>query len=68
MVLIIKSVRETQTHIEATELANFDKAEAGRFFDRPKRVTLDDLSVHPLPAQQAQREFLNAFEALEAQL
>jgi 5'-deoxynucleotidase YfbR-like HD superfamily hydrolase len=61
----IKKADQVAAFFEATELAGFSHAEAVKFFGAPRGITLDMLDVAPLPAIEAQRRFVERFEALE---
>ena len=62
----IKKADRVAAFFEATELAGFSRAEASKFFGEPRGITIEMLPVTPLPALQAQRLFVERFEALEA--
>jgi len=66
----IKSCDRMAAYFEATRLAGFASEEADRFFSRPRGVTGDDVSdlLDPLPAHQAQKVFLEAFQQLTLRL
>ncbi|MCR9139106.1 MAG: HD family hydrolase [Alphaproteobacteria bacterium] len=63
----IKKADGIAAYFEATLLAGFSEAEAGKFFGRPRGFTRDMLTLDPLPATQIQSDFLKRFEALEQQ-
>ena len=63
----IKKADRVAAFFEATELAGFSRTEAAKFFGEPRGITIGMLPVAPLPALQAQRLFIERFEALEAQ-
>lgn len=62
----IKKADRVAAFFEATELAGFSRAEAAKFFGAPRGITIEMLPLTPLPALQAQRLFVERFEALEA--
>lgn len=66
----IKSCDRMAAYFEATRLAGFASEEADCFFSRPRGVTGDDVSdlLDPLPAHQAQKTFLEAFQQLTRRL
>lgn len=66
----IKSCDRMAAYFEATRLAGFASEEADRFFSRPRGVTGDDVSdlLDPLPAHEAQKTFLEAFQQLTRRL
>jgi len=55
-------------NLEAIELAGFDKAEAEQIFGAPKLHPLSDFDVTPLSTADAQRAFVERFNALEKAL
>ncbi|MGQ3212849.1 YfbR-like 5'-deoxynucleotidase [Shinella sp.] len=61
----IKKADQVAAFFEATELAGFSHAEAVKFFGAPRGITLDMIDVAPLPAIEAQRRFVERFEALD---
>ncbi|AOF92068.1 hypothetical protein BSY16_1756 [Sinorhizobium sp. RAC02] len=61
----IKKADQVAAFFEATELAGFSHAEAVKFFGAPRGITLDMIDVAPLPAIDAQRRFVERFEALD---
>lgn len=63
----IKKADTIAAYFEATLLAGFTSAEARKFFGQPRDITREMLSMDPLPAIEAQRLFLERFEALEAE-
>jgi len=63
----IKKADQVAAYFEATELAGFSRAEAQKFFGRPRDITRDMLPIDPLPALAAQRMFIARFEAIEAE-
>lgn len=63
----IKKADGIAAYFEATLLAGFSEAEAGKFFGRPRGFTRDMLTLDPLPATLVQSDFLKRFEALDRQ-
>ena len=61
----IKRADSISAYFEAIELAGFERAEAKNFFGTPRGFSLDMFNFKPLVAQEAQKEFLNAFETIE---
>jgi len=61
----IKKADGISAYYEATVLAGFTQAEAGRFFGRPRGIARDTLCLDPLPAADVETAFLRRFEALE---
>ncbi len=62
----IKKADRIAAYFEATELAGFEPAEARKFFGQPRGFDRTTLMVAPLPAFEAQRRFVERFEAIEA--
>ena len=65
---LIKQADKASAYLEAIELAGFDKAEAEQIFGAPKLHPLSDFNVTPLSTADAQRAFVERFEALEKAL
>lgn len=63
----IKKADRIAAFFEATELAGFARVEAAKFFGEPRGITLDMLTITPMPAVEAQRRFAERFEAIEAE-
>ncbi|MBD9371656.1 HD family hydrolase [Rhizobium sp. ARZ01] len=63
----IKKADRIAAFFEATELAGFSRVEAAKFFGEPRGITLDMLTIIPMPAVEAQRRFAERFEAIEAE-
>ena len=61
----IKKADTIAAYFEAMLLAGFTPAEARKFFGQPRDITEEMLPMEPLPAIEAQRLFLERFEALE---
>ncbi|MFQ6016813.1 MAG: HD domain-containing protein [Kiloniellaceae bacterium] len=59
---LIKRADRAAAYLEATQLAGFTLAEAGRFFGRPRDVAR--LRLKPLPPDAAKARFLRRFAAL----
>ena len=59
---VIKRADRAAAYLEATQLAGFDLAEAGKFFGKPRG--LEAIALKPLPPDEAQRLFLKRFAAL----
>jgi len=65
---LIKQADKASAYLEAIELAGFDKAEAEQIFGAPKLHPLSDFDVTPLSTADAQRAFVERFDALEKAL
>jgi uncharacterized protein len=65
--VLIKKADTIAAYFEATELAGFTAAEARKFFGQPRGITRDMLPIEPLAAVEAQRLFVERFEAIEAE-
>jgi 5'-deoxynucleotidase YfbR-like HD superfamily hydrolase len=63
----IKKADQIAAYFEATVLAGFTLEEARRIFGQPRGITRDMLPIDPLPALEAQRLFLDRFEAIETE-
>ncbi|MDS7596629.1 HD family hydrolase [Agrobacterium tumefaciens] len=63
---LIKKADTAAAYFEATELAGFSIAEAQKFFGTPRGFTRDMFDMAPLPAIEAQRRFVDRFDAIEA--
>ncbi|PZM17003.1 YfbR-like 5'-deoxynucleotidase [Rhizobium tubonense] len=61
----IKKADTIAAYFEATLLAGFTPTEAQKFFGQPRGITRETLLIEPLPAVEAQRLFLERFEAIE---
>ena len=61
----IKKADTVAAYFEATELAGFSMAEAQKFFGLPRGITKDMIDIDPMPALEAQRRFIESFEAIE---
>ncbi|SFB58369.1 hypothetical protein SAMN03159496_05401 [Rhizobium sp. NFR07] len=64
---LIKKADTIAAYFEATELAGFTAVEARKFFGQPRGITRDMLPIEPLAAVEAQRLFVERFEAIEAE-
>lgn len=62
----IKKADTVAAFFEATELAGFSIAEAQKFFGLPRGITRDMFDIIPLPSTEAQKRFVERFEAIEA--
>ena len=62
----IKKADTVAAFFEATELAGFSLAEAQKFFGLPRGISRDMIAIDPVPATEAQRRFIERFEAIEA--
>lgn len=62
----IKAADRVAAYFEATELAGFTATEAAKFFGRPRGVHREQLAIEPWPTAEAERRFLDRFEALAA--
>ena len=60
----IKSADRASAWLEATQIAGFDPAEAGRLFVRPKDAAVAAIKIRPQPAAAARAAFIERFEAL----
>lgn len=60
----IKAADRVAAYFEATELAGFTATEAAKFFGRPRGVHREQLAIEPWPTAEAERRFLDRFEAL----
>ncbi|MGK6312702.1 YfbR-like 5'-deoxynucleotidase [Neorhizobium sp. DT-125] len=63
---LIKKADTIAAFFEATELAGFSITEARKFFGQPRGITRDMLPIEPMPVLEAQRRFLDRFQAIEA--
>lgn len=61
----IKRADSISAYFEATELAGFERPEAKQFFGTPRGFSADMFNFTPLDTQDAQDEFLRAFEKIE---
>lgn len=61
----IKRADSISAYFEAIELAGFEREEAKNFFGTPRGFSLDMFNFKPLAAQEAQKEFISAFEKIE---
>jgi uncharacterized protein len=61
----IKKADTIAAYFEATLLAGFTPGEAQKFFGQPRGIVKEALPIEPLPALEAQRLFLERFEAIE---
>ena len=61
----IKRADHIAAYFEATELAGFSSAEATKFFGRPRGFSADNLSLSPIAAKTAQKQFTQRFVELE---
>lgn len=59
---LIKRADRASAYLEATQLAGFESAEAGRLFGRFKAI--DDIRLIPAPAEQAKAMFMDRFNNL----
>ena len=64
----IKSADRLSAWLEATEIAGFTPAEAGRFFGKPDPALLDGLSLHLRPPSDTRAAYLARHAALLAQM
>jgi 5'-deoxynucleotidase YfbR-like HD superfamily hydrolase len=65
----IKKADQAAAYFEAVRLADFAEAEAIRFFGRPGRLGIDDIStlIEPWPAKRAESRYLASLRALTKQ-
>ncbi|MEJ8308433.1 YfbR-like 5'-deoxynucleotidase [Agrobacterium larrymoorei] len=61
----IKKADTVAAFFEATELAGFSLSEAQKFFGLPRGISRDMIAIDPVPALEAQRRFIERFEAIE---
>ncbi len=61
----IKRADSISAYFEATQLAGFERDEAQKFFGTPRGFSAEMFNFTPLVAQDAQAEFLSAFENIE---
>lgn len=61
----IKRADSISAYFEAIELAGFEREEAKNFFGTPRGFSLDMFNFKPQAAQEAQKEFISAFEKIE---
>jgi len=61
----IKRADSISAYFEATQLAGFKHVEARSFFGTPRGFSVDMFNFKPLAAQDAQADFLAAFEKIE---
>ncbi|MFB2551090.1 HD domain-containing protein [Ensifer soli] len=61
----IKKADQIAAYFEATLIAGFTPAEARTFFGQPRGITREMIPIAPLPATEAQAQFLLRFDALE---
>jgi 5'-deoxynucleotidase YfbR-like HD superfamily hydrolase len=61
----IKRADSISAYFEATQLAGFERDEAQKFFGTPRGFSAEMFNFTPLAAQDAQAEFLSAFEKIE---
>lgn len=62
----IKRADRASAWLEATQLAGFSEAEAGRFFGRPRSGGWREIRLDPMPPAAAAAAFLRRFAALSA--
>lgn len=62
----IKQADRVAAWLEATQLAGFADAEAGKFFGRPRGLSLTPRALTPLPVSTVQTAFIARFEELDA--
>ncbi|RMH49791.1 MAG: HD family hydrolase [Alphaproteobacteria bacterium] len=60
----IKKADRLSAWIEATQLAGFSAAEAGRFFGRPDPALVAGIALDPMPPAEGRAAFLARFRAL----
>ncbi len=61
----VKRADSICAYFEATTLAGFTKSEARKFFGTPRGFDETMFEFTPLPAEQAQAQFIKAFETIE---
>src|SRR5262245_31737936 len=66
LVALIKAADRAAAYLEATRLAGFSAAEAGRFFGRPRKLTpvIERDYLTPWPAEVAEARYTERFERL----
>ena len=62
----IKKADAVSAYYEAVLLAGFDKVEAQKLFGVPRNILQNQYDFTPLPAEQAQNLFLDAFNHIES--
>jgi uncharacterized protein len=60
----IKKADRVSAWLEATQLAGFTEAEAGRFFGRPDPGLVSGMTLDPMPPAEGRAAFLARFRAL----
>ena len=63
---LIKRADKLAAHIEAVQLAGFDKVEADKYFGVPKAERIAHFALEPQPPETAKAMFLKRFEKLLA--
>lgn len=63
---LIKKADTIAAYFEAVELAGFSATEAKKFFGQPRGISVEMLTMAPMPVLQAQQLFVERFEAIEA--
>ncbi|MBP0438959.1 YfbR-like 5'-deoxynucleotidase [Tianweitania sediminis] len=64
---LIKRADMVAAYFEATQLAGFAETEAAQFFGRPRGFAADMFQLEPMPAVQAQQQFLDRFAAIQSE-
>ncbi|TNJ45500.1 HD domain-containing protein [Phaeobacter sp. B1627] len=64
----IKRADKISAWMEAVQIAGFSEAEATRFFGRPDKALIEDLTIRLRPPVEVRRDLIARHEALLAQL
>jgi hypothetical protein len=64
---LIKRADMVAAYFEATQLAGVAETEAAQFFGRPRGFAADMFQLEPIPAVQAQQQFLDRFAAIQSE-
>lgn len=62
----IKAADRIAAYFESVSLAGFSITEAKRFFGEPNGISIDMLTIEPMPTALAQQRFLDRFGEIEA--
>ena len=62
---LIKKADTVSAYFEATELAGFSHEEAVKYFGKPQGISIDQLTLHPLTTNEAQKRFVDLFQSLD---
>jgi 5'-deoxynucleotidase YfbR-like HD superfamily hydrolase len=61
----IKKADQIAAYFEATELAGFSAEEARKLFGQPRGISREMIPIVPVPALEAQKQFIARFAAIE---